>query len=169
MTLADRIVVMNNRKIEQIGAPMEIYDRPATRFVAGFVGAPAMNFIDLDRLDATDGVLTAHVADGLKIRTAIDAASSPEGKTALGIRAENVGVAAPGDGDVDGVVDVLERLGDRTLVYARLAGGQVVTATAEGQSRLKIGERISLRIDGAKAHLFDETGCGWHAREASHG
>ncbi|MDH6265927.1 multiple sugar transport system ATP-binding protein [Rhizobium sp. SG_E_25_P2] len=169
MTLADRIVVMNNRKIEQIGAPMEIYDRPATRFVAGFVGAPAMNFIDLERLEAIDGVFVAQAADGLRVRTAIDAASTPAGKTALGVRAESVGVAGPGQGDVDGVVDVLERLGDRTLVYARLPGGQVVTATAEGQSRLKIGELISLRLDGAKAHLFDETGRGWHAREAGDG
>jgi multiple sugar transport system ATP-binding protein len=169
MTLADRIVVMNNRKIEQIGSPMEIYERPATRFVAGFVGAPQMNFIDASLSGAAGGDAVATLGNGTQVQTAIDWAKLPAGKFTLGLRAEAISVGAAGHGHSDGTVDVMERLGDRTLVYTRLADGQVIAASDSGNSRLKVGDRIGLVIDGAKAHVFDENGRGWHGREAGDG
>jgi multiple sugar transport system ATP-binding protein len=169
MTLADRIVVMNNRQIEQIGTPMEIYNKPATRFVAGFVGAPQINFLQVERLDGSAGNLIALVGDHLRIATAIDPASAFQGPVTLGIRAENVSVCPPGSGDIDGVVDIMERLGDRTLVYAKLADGQIVVAGETGQTRLRAGDALGLTFDGIKAHLFDETGHGFHAREMNDG
>ncbi|WP_237154763.1 ABC transporter ATP-binding protein [Oryzibacter oryziterrae] len=166
MTLADRIVVMNNKKIEQIGAPMEIYDRPATRFVAGFVGTPQMNFLDVTA--ARPGALGLSVACGPKL--SIDTAVAPDvaGEVAsLGIRAEAVSLAAPGEGQADGVIDVLERLGDRSLAHVRLDDGQMVVANESGQTRLGVGARVALRFDGTKAHLFDGAGKAYHGREAA--
>ncbi|TIM60377.1 MAG: ABC transporter ATP-binding protein, partial [Mesorhizobium sp.] len=114
MTLADRIVVMNNRRIEQIGSPMEIYERPATKFVAGFVGAPAMNFVEAT-LDRSAENAAARFADGISVQTEIVSNQLSDGKHTFGIRSEDVRIVAAGQGNADGVVEVLERLGERTL------------------------------------------------------
>jgi multiple sugar transport system ATP-binding protein len=169
MTLADRIVVMNNRKIEQIGTPMEIYERPATRFVAGFVGSPQMNFLDATLSGMAGGDAIATLGDGTSVQTTIAWGELPPGKFTLGLRAEAISITPLGQGQTTGVVDVLERLGDRTLVYARLRDGQVVVGGDAGNSRIKIGDSVALLLDGSKAHLFDDNGRAWNAREAGHG
>ncbi|HZG30545.1 MAG TPA: sn-glycerol-3-phosphate ABC transporter ATP-binding protein UgpC [Ensifer sp.] len=168
MTLADRIVVMNNRKIEQIGAPMEIYNRPATRFVAGFVGAPAMNFLPVTIIE-DDGLVTAETTAGLKVATAIPAGSLAMGGFELGLRAEDVRIASPQGEAAAGTVDVVERLGERTLVYVRLNDGSQVVGSDGGDSRVAVGDRVGLLFDGSKAHLFDSSGRAWHAGETGHG
>ena len=168
MTLADRIVVMNNRQIEQIGKPMEIYNRPASRFVAGFVGAPAMNFLPVT-IGADGGVVTAETSSGLRVATAIPADGLGNGHFELGLRSEDVRITAPGSGAAQGIVDVLERLGERTLVYVRLADGQQLVGSDGGDSRVSVGDRVGLSFDSAKAHLFDASGRAWHAREVGHG
>ncbi|HWU65096.1 MAG TPA: sn-glycerol-3-phosphate ABC transporter ATP-binding protein UgpC [Ensifer sp.] len=168
MTLADRIVVMNNRKIEQIGAPMEIYNRPATRFVAGFVGAPAMNFLPV-KIRAEGGLVVAESGAGLRIATAIPAEGLADGDYELGLRSEHVRITQPAGGTDEGVVDVLERLGERTLVYVRLSDGQQIVGSDSGDSRVTVGDRVGLAFEGAKAHLFDATGKAWHSRESGHG
>ena len=165
MTLADRIVVMNNRRIEQIGSPMEIYERPATRFVAGFVGAPAMNFVEAI-LDRSGGNAAARFADGVSVQTGIASSQLSDGKYSFGIRSEDVRIVPVGQGNADGVVDVLERLGERTLVYARLGDGQQIVGSDVGNSRVAVGHKAGLAFDGQKSHLFNETGRAWHAREA---
>ncbi|TPJ82442.1 sn-glycerol-3-phosphate ABC transporter ATP-binding protein UgpC [Mesorhizobium sp. B2-6-2] len=164
MTLADRIVVMNNRKIEQIGSPMEIYDRPATKFVAGFVGAPAMNFVEAT-LDRSSRNATARFADGIAVQTEIASDQTIDGKYTFGIRSEDVRIVSAGQGNADGVVDVLERLGERTLVYARLGDGQQIVGSDVGNSRVAVGDKVGLAFDGRKSHLFGETGRAWHAGE----
>ncbi|MER9654261.1 sn-glycerol-3-phosphate ABC transporter ATP-binding protein UgpC [Mesorhizobium sp. M0152] len=165
MTLADRIVVMNNRKIEQIGSPMEIYERPATKFVAGFVGAPAMNFVDAT-LDRSGENATAKLADGILVGTEIASSQLSDGSYTLGIRSEDVRIVPAGQGNADGLVDVLERLGERTLIYARLGNGQQIVGSDAGNSRVAIGDKVGLVLDGQKSHLFSENGRAWHAREA---
>ncbi|MBZ9848240.1 sn-glycerol-3-phosphate ABC transporter ATP-binding protein UgpC [Mesorhizobium sp. CA14] len=164
MTLADRIVVMNNRKIEQIGSPMEIYDRPATKFVAGFVGAPAMNFVEAT-LDRSSRNARARFADGISVQTEIASDQTIDGKYTFGIRSEDVRIVPAGQGNADGVIDVLERLGERTLVYARLGDGQQIVGSDVGNSRVAVGDKVGLAFDGRKSHLFGETGRAWHARE----
>jgi multiple sugar transport system ATP-binding protein len=165
MTLADRIVVMNNRRIEQIGSPMEIYERPATKFVAGFVGAPAMNFVDV-AIDRSGDVITVTFADSTVIATDIASNQVVDGAHTFGVRAEDVRIAPTGQGNVDGKVDVLERLGERTLVYTRLSDGQIIVASDAGNSRVAVGDTVGLAFDGRKSHLFNETGRAWHARRA---
>jgi len=162
MTLASRIVVMNNRRIEQIGTPMEVYSRPASRFVAGFVGSPAMNFLPVRALAENGGKAIVNVG-GAVVTTAIAGASLPAGRDGLtfGIRPEALRVAA--DGEIRGRVVLVERLGDRTLVHAGLEDGSVVVAEDIGKSTLEAGMAVALKVDAGAGHLFDADGVAYHA------
>jgi multiple sugar transport system ATP-binding protein len=159
MTLASRIVVMNNRKVEQIGTPMEVYARPASRFVASFVGSPAMNFLPVARLEVTSGDTLVH-AGGAAIATPI--ANLPRGEVmTLGIRPEALRVAP--DGALKGTIALLERLGDRTLIHVTLSDGTLVIGEDVGKSTLEPGMDVALSVDGAATHLFDAEGVAHHA------
>jgi multiple sugar transport system ATP-binding protein len=164
MTLAHRIVVMNNRRIEQIGTPMEIYSRPATSFVAGFVGTPAMNFVTAALVESANGFVSVRLPDGALVETRIDKASLPASQSfKFGIRAESVDVCAPGEGNTAGTAQFVERLGDRTLIYVRLADGTTVVAEDAGDSRVRIDDPVGLKFNGGAAHLFDDRERGHHA------
>jgi multiple sugar transport system ATP-binding protein len=165
MTLANRIVVMNNRRIEQIGTPLEIYCRPATPFVAAFVGTPAMNLIPVE-LAGHASFAQVRLPDGSTLDTRIEAKLLPTAPLRLGIRAESTRVCAPGDGHTHGAVKFIERLGERTLVYTQLENDTTIVAEDIGTSRVSIGDRIGLRFDAGSAHLFDAAR-GYHAVEAS--
>ena len=168
MTLADRIIVMNDRRIQQIGPPMEIYSRPANVFVARFVGSPAMTLAPVELASADGEYARVRLGNGAEIDTRVPRAGLPaEGALQLGLRPENVAVAAEGAGNAAAEVELVERLGDRTLVYARLGDGLPITAEDEGNSRVKIGDKIGLRIDGAGAHIFGPDGVGHHAAETA--
>jgi len=164
MTLASRIVVLNNRKVEQIGTPMEIYSRPASRFVANFVGSPSMNFLPVTRVTDRDGRALVTLPDQSEVQTAIPTDSLPGGDgLTLGIRAEAVRVAA--DGATRGKPDVIERLGERTLAYVRLADNSTIIAEDAGNSRLAVGDTVGLRLDGTSAHIFDAQDKAYHAAD----
>ena len=150
MTLATQIVVLNAGRIEQIGTPAEIYGRPRTRFVAGFIGSPAMNFLDVATIEEQGGQAVAVLGDGSRVVTGIAAGALDAGPFTLGIRAEDV---QPGEG-APATVDVVERLGDRTLVYARAAGGQTLVYDEPGHAPVRVGDAVRVRIDGGAAHLF---------------
>ncbi len=158
MTLADRVVVLNDRKIEQIGTPMEVYSRPASRFVAGFVGSPAMNFI---RVKVGSGK-AANMATEAGIKLPAAKAKLSAGSYELGIRPESLRVVSKG-GDAHGTVKVVERLGDRTLVYARLDDGHMVTAQDEGSSAVQPSDKVNLSFDMMHSHFFDADGRAYHA------
>ena len=168
MTLADRIVVMNDRRIQQVGAPMEIYTRPANAFVARFVGSPAMTLAP-GTIAAGDGPhARVRLGGGAELETRIRRDGLPnDAPVQVGLRSEYVTVTPPGAGTVDAETVLVERLGDRTLVYARLADGLEVTAQDEGNSPIKIGDTVGLRINGAATHLFDAEGAGHHAEAAA--
>ena len=160
MTMATRIVVMNNGRIEQIGTPMDVYQRPETRFVASFIGTPAMNFLDVAGTAERDGKLLVTLKDGTVVPTTIPAGSAPgAGATTLGVRAENV---QPGGG-TEAHVEVVERLGDRTLIYALLRDGAMVAYDEPGDARVRVGDTVALTIDGSAVHLFDAAGRAAHA------
>ena len=161
MTLADRIVVMKDRKVQQVGAPMDIYERPANRFVASFVGSPPMNFLPVK---VSDGGAKAVLGDGTVLETAVRGFGDAAGE--LGLRAEHVRVRAAGEGDLTASVDLVERLGERTLVYGRLKDGSAITAEDVGSSRVRMGDTVGLKVDGAAAHLFDAAGVGFHGARA---
>ena len=165
MTLADRIVVMNDRRIQQVGAPMEIYSRPANVFVAQFVGSPAMT---LAKVTLEEGAGPARVAlgNGAVVQTAVPRDRLPSGELRLGLRPEAVRVADRA-ATTKAKVELVERLGERTLVYARLPDGQAITAEDNAYSRLAIGDEVSLAIDGDMAHIFGPDGTGYHAAAAA--
>ena len=167
MTLADRIIVMNDRRIQQVGTPMEIYDRPANAFVARFVGSPAMSMVPVTLAPETAARVSVVLGDGSPVETTVDSAKLPAGGTLmLGVRPENVAVAKELSGAIDATVELVERLGERSLVYARLGDGSAITAQDDGNSRVQIGDRIGLVIDGSAAHLFVAEGAAYHARAA---
>ena len=168
MTLADRIVVMNDRTIQQIGLPMEIYTRPANAFVARFVGSPAMTLAPAELAESESEYARVRLGDGALVETRVKRAGLPSGaKLQLGLRPEMVSVAEAGAGTADAKVVLLERLGERTLVYSVLADGLEMIAQDEGVSRLQVGDRIGLRIEGAVAHLFGPDGAAFHPEQSA--
>jgi multiple sugar transport system ATP-binding protein len=168
MTLADRIVVMNDRRIQQVGAPMEIYARPANSFVARFVGSPAMTLAPCTLVPGDGPYATVKLGGGAEVATKVSREGLPAGAPLqLGLRPESLAVVGQGQGATDATVVLVERLGERSLVYANLADGLQVTAQDEGTSRVKIGDRIGLRVDGGAAHLFGPDGAGHHAEAAA--
>jgi multiple sugar transport system ATP-binding protein len=159
MTMATRIVVMNQGRIEQVGTPMEIYQRPRTRFVAAFIGAPAMNFLPVAEIASEAGLVVAILPDGSRVATQVPAAAVPAGAAlTLGVRAENV---LPGSG-ASARVDVIERLGERTLVYANLTDGSPIVYDEPGDVKVSVGDSVALTIEGPAAHLFDAAGMAIH-------
>ena len=158
MTLADRIVILNDRKIEQIGTPMEVYLRPSSRFVAGFVGSPAMNFLKGELTGADDDQIVT-LGDGSRVALKTNLAP---GAYELGIRPEAVNVTTK-PADAVAVATVVEHLGDRTLVYAQLKDGTAITAQDGGRSQVAPGQELHLSFDTAQLHLFDASGKGHHA------
>ena len=167
MTLADRIVVMNERRIQQVGPPMEIYRRPANVFVAQFVGSPAMTLAAAELVDGQSEFATLRLGAGPAIETRVPRKGLPAGGgLRLGLRPEAVRIDAGGNGGTNARAELVERLGERTLIYARLADGQAIAAEDEGDSRVKIGDEVPLRIDGAAAHVFGADGTGYHRSDA---
>ncbi|HVF82737.1 MAG TPA: ABC transporter ATP-binding protein [Sphingomicrobium sp.] len=166
MTLADRIVVFNDRRIQQVAPPMEIYARPANRFVAQFVGSPAMTIIPATLADG--GAMAAvTLGDGATVQTEVPRAALKPGEAVeLGLRPETVRVCRDSEGTTRGTVQLVERLGERSLVYARLTDGSAITAEDEGTTAAKVGDEVGLRIDGAAAHLFGPDGTGYHRTAA---
>ena len=167
MTLADRVVVMNDRRIQQVGPPMEIYARPANVWVARFVGSPAMTVAPAELLESGDGFASVRLGDGSRVDTRVPREGLSGRAVQVGLRPEGVTVTAPGDGTTDAQVDLVERLGDRTLVYAHLSDGLAITAEDAGVSRVRVGDTVGLQINGAAAHLFGPDGAGRHAAEAT--
>ncbi|MHA6732045.1 ABC transporter ATP-binding protein [Devosia sp. A369] len=150
MTMADRIVVMHSGIIEQVGTPLELYDRPANRFVAGFIGSPAMNFLE-GRLVGGAFVTT----DGTQIRLDTIPANSDGRRVILGVRPEHVAISAEG---LSLLVSTVEPTGAETQILGQVAG-QVFSGIFRDRIIVSPGHAIKIAIESAKVHLFDpETG-----------
>jgi multiple sugar transport system ATP-binding protein len=151
MTMADKIVVMHDGLVEQIGTPLELYDTPANQFVAGFIGSPAMNFLK--------GSVKANGSAGfvgpngvrLPLKTA---PANSDGRPAIyGIRPEHFTIA---DDGAEAEIVVVEPTGSETQVFAKLGGEEVVAVFRE-RHQFNPGDRVRLKPDPALVHLFDET------------
>ncbi len=151
MTMADRIVVMHAGRIEQIGAPLDLYDRPANLFVAGFIGSPSMNFVPgVLRREGTGAVVVA--ADGTKL-PAPEGVGRPDQNVVYGIRPEHFTLSPAGEG-VPARVEVIEPTGANIEVIGTLAGERVCASFAE-RHPMRPGETIHLAARLDKVHLFD--------------
>ncbi|MGF1475436.1 MAG: ABC transporter ATP-binding protein [Geminicoccaceae bacterium] len=147
MTLADRVVVMKQGIVQQVGTPTDIYDMPANTFVAGFIGSPAMNLMN--------GEITAGTFRGKNVE--ITGLSAPDGPMVLGFRAEDASLTE-GSGEITAPIYTIELLGDATMLTVR-AGGELVSVKAHKEFRAEIGEPVSFSVPVASCHLFDqETG-----------
>jgi multiple sugar transport system ATP-binding protein len=157
MTMADRIVVMHDGRVEQIGTPLELYDRPGNLFVAQFIGSPAMNVIE-GTVHRNGGA--AHVEAAGSIRWPLGAVSANEGqRVAYGIRPEHLDLASSnGERSVPGEIIVVEPTGAETELLVKVGEAQIVLVT-HGRPVVNPGDRIGLTMDPAMAHVFDkETG-----------
>lgn len=143
MTMADRIIVLNEGRIEQIGTPTEIYENPASTFVAGFMGAPPMNLLKA----TVNGSGTAKVTDGLEF----DAPVTAEGDVLVGIRPEDLEPAEDGALQMD--VQIVEELGANRLLHG-LMGGQAFSVSVPKQQVAQAGE-VRLRMKSGATHFFN--------------
>ena len=159
MTLADRIVVLNGGVIEQVGAPMALYEHPRTRFVAEFIGSPKMNLIPAEVVDASAAGAIVRTVAGETIRVGVDAASARAGQSVmLGVRPEHLTLSGPGDA-IRVKAAFVETLGNATYAYVSQAGApETLTVQLSGDIRPAVGEALTLHIDPARAHLFDANG-----------
>ncbi len=166
MTMASRIVVLNAGKVEQVGAPLELYHNPVNRFVAGFIGSPKMNFLPCKLVSAAAREAKVALPDGTHVTVAVDATAAVAGDDlTLGARPEHfvlrAGEAEGGDAanKVRGEVVLVENLGESTLIYLKQDKIEALTlCRTEGTSAVKEGETIELALAPTTAYLFDVDG-----------
>ena len=157
MTLADKIVVLDGGVVQQVGSPIELYQRPANLFVAGFIGSPKMNFVDVSVDKIADGTITVSGADVVSVPVALPSGPvQPGDRPTLDLRSHDL-VVAPA-GAIVGRVIMVERLGNETIVNLELPSGASWLAVLDGDQALKRGESLALDVDPGKALLFDRDG-----------
>ncbi|MBA1350077.1 MULTISPECIES: ABC transporter ATP-binding protein [Rhizobium] len=159
MTLADRIVVLSAGNIEQVGAPLDLYERPANLFVAKFIGSPAMNIIPAT-VAGTGSQTTVTLTGGMSVTLDVATDASEMGKQAsFGVRPEDLRVADGADYLFEGEVSIVEALGEVTLLYIEgLVPGEPIVVKLPGIYDVKKGQRMRFAADRQKLHLFDATG-----------
>ena len=160
MTMADRIVVMNYGKVEQIGTPLELYEKPANRFVAEFIGQPKINFVEATIVSAKAGGVTLRLPGGGRVLDLPIAVNQEAGTSVeLGFRPDNITLCEPADGEITARVEVVEHLGSESIVHLEVEQlDYLLTVVAPGKSPLKRGEVLGLKLDAAACHLFDTHG-----------
>jgi multiple sugar transport system ATP-binding protein len=160
MTLGDRVVVMKDGLVQQVGEPLTVYAKPRNRFVAGFIGSPAMNFVDCT-VTGTDGALAVDAPGGFLIAVPPASRAALERyrgqPVTLGIRPEDIRESSPGDpkdSQVEAVVEVVEPLGNEILIDVKI-GANPMVARVPPTSRLRMHERVRLSLDPEGLHFFD--------------
>ncbi|MCZ4431667.1 sn-glycerol-3-phosphate ABC transporter ATP-binding protein UgpC [Agrobacterium sp. SOY23] len=160
MTLADKIVVLRAGNIEQVGAPLDLYDDPANRFVAGFVGSPKMNFLDATIIGsgAESVTLSLDSDPAVRLTLPVKARLNDGARVSLGIRPEHFADAGQGDADLTVHVDVAEHLGNTSYVYARAQGGEQLIIERPESRDVGNRDRLTVGLSAPKAFLFDSKG-----------
>jgi len=159
MTLGDRVVVMKDGVVQQVGEPLELYNTPANKFVAGFIGSPAMNFANV-KLTETNGSLHAENA-GLRIKLPAETAQRLRGHVGrdvtLGVRPEDLTIANAANADdpsFDAMIEVVEQLGSEILLDMKVGDG-VMVASVEPSVRVKVRDKLRLAMRPSRLHVFD--------------
>lgn len=157
MTLADRIVVLRAGRIEQVGTPLELYNSPANRFVAGFIGAPHMNFLEATVEARQAGRAVAVLNGGHRLEFPLDDTATQLGaRVTVGVRPHHVAIGN-GEGGIPARIRLVEALGSETVVHTDVAGQKVLVVTP-GQHGLTPGSDIHLSLSAAPLHLFNDGG-----------
>lgn len=158
MTMADKIVVLRDGHVEQIGSPLELYHHPDNLFVAGFIGSPRMNFIDVTLKEHSRTHALVELPDGSEASIHVDASRGVAGsKATLGIRPEDAG-GGVGDFVLPLKVDVVERLGGSTYLYGACSGLEHFVVQRPGVDPTGHGDAVDLHIRAQTCYLFDEKG-----------
>jgi ABC-type sugar transport system ATPase subunit len=157
MTLADKIVVLRDGRIEQVGKPLDLYARPANQFVAGFIGSPKMNFLKGTAMRQVAQQIDMLLVSSDTVRVECSPSVAIGTELTFGIRPEHLSIGSPIPGELQGEVLVVERLGGETYFHIRVAD-QTVIAKIDGDSSVKVGSTVGLAFDPAKAHLFQADG-----------
>jgi len=157
MTMADRIAVMKDGTIQQVGTPLEVYNAPANRFVASFIGVPHMNFFEEAELTTVDGApvirtpaFSLFLPASLVAQLRVEMAGR---KVILGIRPEDIRFTAEEDNTVTGVVDIIEPLGPQSLVFVK-CGDTTFSLYADTALQLRIGQNVRVTFNTHKIHIF---------------
>jgi multiple sugar transport system ATP-binding protein len=155
LTLGDRIAVLKEGVLQQVASPMELYDRPANKFVASFIGSPGMNFFKGSLTRESAGDCRFRGAD-LVIRVKCETTSASA--VTLGVRPQHLEITSndtSGDGTLKGEVGVVEPMGNEQIVYVTLPGGERAVAVAPVQPRIVAGERVTITVRPEGLHIFD--------------
>ncbi len=152
MTMADKIVVLQGGIVEQVGAPLELYNKPVNRFVAGFIGSPKMNFLD----GKVAGGKVQLGGSAIDLQRPAGAEGSP---VTFGVRPEHI-TLREGSGIklADVRIDLVEHLGGSTMLYATTTDGQPLTIAMEGQQQIALGTNVIAHVDPARTHVFGADG-----------
>ena len=157
MTMADKIVVLQAGRVEQVGSPLELYHQPANLFVAGFIGSPHMNMLPAKVVETSGAETTVALPSGQRLNVPVESGAARRGDAVtLGIRPEGLHKAQ--DGVITADVTLVERLGGLTLLHIKAEGGQDMTVQIEGSDATKIQEQVRLGVDKGACHLFDKNG-----------
>jgi multiple sugar transport system ATP-binding protein len=157
MTLADKIVVLDHGVISQVGTPMELYNKPANKFVASFIGSPTMNFVAAEAKSASGKDAVVNLPGGHELKLTTQRGLNQPGTVEVGIRPEHVRLSAPNDpsASLGGTVQLLERLGNATIMYVNTDAGQIVVQD-DGDTTAKTGDNVSVIFDPSRVHLFSQ-------------
>ncbi|MGL3104499.1 ABC transporter ATP-binding protein [Bradyrhizobium sp. BR 1432] len=157
MTMADKIVVLHAGLVEQVGTPLDLYNNPANRFVAGFIGSPKMNFLNATLRNPTGSAATINVADEA-IHLSRPVGGSEGSPLTVGVRPEHLFAGVGGTRLADVRVELVEQLGGETLLYTTMADGQALTISLGGQQNIAPGCVIPVHLDPTRCHIFGEDG-----------
>jgi multiple sugar transport system ATP-binding protein len=161
MTLADKIVVLHDGRVEQVGAPLDLYNHPANIFVAGFIGSPKMNFLKGTVASIKGNAVEIALPDGNSVTFDHEAPANTNDAATIGIRPEHLLIADTEQGLLKAEVDVVERLGDVSYLYCTLSDGTPIIASSPGTSLSKTGDTIHLTARTEKIHVFGPDGNVW--------
>jgi multiple sugar transport system ATP-binding protein len=158
MTMADKIVVLNSGVIEQVGAPLDLYNNPVNRFVAGFLGSPKMNFLE-STVASIEGQRATVNVGGTMFNLRQQVTGKPQDKITFGIRPEHMGITENAGAKLADVqVELVEHLGDQTMLYASTKGGQPLTIALGGQQHIASGTTVTAYVDPSRYHVFNAEG-----------
>ena len=157
LTLGDRIAVLKEGVLQQIATPMELYQRPANKFVAGFIGSPAMNFIEgvIQRSAIPGRSAGMCTFKGIDLTLDVPCDGESRGRVFLGVRPQHIEVTADGQNTPRAEVAVVEPMGNEQIVYVTLSGGDKVVAVAPPQDLIKPGDIVSIHVRPEGVHIFD--------------
>ncbi|NDV18686.1 sn-glycerol-3-phosphate ABC transporter ATP-binding protein UgpC [Pseudodesulfovibrio sp. JC047] len=161
MTLADKIVVLHDGRVEQVGAPLELYNAPANRFVAGFIGSPKMNFLNGIVKSVREKTVTIEFSGNRHISITHPNPGTEKNAVTVGIRPEHLILSSPEKSLLRAEVDVVERLGDVSYLYCTLSDGTAIIASTPGTSGATTGDHIHLTARIEKIHVFGSDGTAW--------